>query len=115
MQVQGPENRGHIFGGPEGVSESPENTREGHGKQEEAPGIHSKVGFLRFNLIRSETNFYNMLNNKVEDAEKIREIDKKQEDKRNARYARRMILDQIKEAQQKIKLKRAEQGIAMNY
>ena len=56
-----------------------------------------------------------MLNNKVEDAEKIREIDKKQEDKRNARYARRMILDQIKEAQQKIKLKRAEQGIAMNY
>jgi hypothetical protein len=26
-----------------------------------------------------------------------------------------MILDQIKEAQQRIKIKRAEQGIAMNY
>jgi hypothetical protein len=64
---------------------------------------------------RSETNFYNFLNNQVEDEGKIREIDKKSEDKRNARYARRMILEQIREAQEKLKQKRAQQGIAMNY
>ena len=42
----------------------------------------------------------------MEDEDKIREIDKKSEDKRNARYARRMILEQIRDAQEKIKQKR---------
>ena len=59
-------------------------------------------------VVRSETNFYHLINHKVDDPDKIREIDKISEDKRNARYARRLILEQIREAQEKIKVKKAQ-------
>jgi hypothetical protein len=39
-----------------------------------------------------------MINHKVEDPERIREIDKHMEEKRNAKYARRLIIEQIREA-----------------